>query len=219
MTLRVLGAGFGRTGTVSLQRALEQLGVGPCYHMFEVAKHPEHAPAWLAAVRGARVDWRALLAGYAAAVDWPACVLWRELTAEYPEARVILTVRDSASWYASFRETILPRVENLPPIASLAMRALYDVGREVILRRTFAGGAADAASAIAAYEAHNAEVVAALEGPRLLVYDVAQGWEPLCRFLGVPAPEAPFPHVNARAEFTDALRGGVARGKVTPTRP
>jgi hypothetical protein len=187
--------------------------------MFEVAKHPEHGAAWLAAARGAHVDWPALLAGYAAAVDWPACALWRELTAEYREARVILTLRDSASWYASFRETILPRLENLPPVASLAMQALYDVGREVILRRTFAGRADDEGSAIATYEAHNAEVVAALEGPRLLVYDVVQEWEPLCRFLDVPVPDAPFPRVNARAEFTAALRGGARRHRVKPTRP
>jgi hypothetical protein len=218
MTLRIIGAGFGRTGTVSLQRALEELGVAPCYHMFEIAKHPEHAAAWLAASRGDRIDWRRLLMGYAGAVDWPACVLWRELLAEFPDARVILTVRDAASWYASFCETILPRVVNLPPIQSLSMHALYDVGREVILRRTFAGRAGEAADAISVYEAHNAEVVAELKGPRLLVYDVAEGWPPLCAFLGVPVPATPFPRVNARAEFATALRGGVLRGEVTPTR-
>jgi hypothetical protein len=217
MTLRVIGAGFGRTGTVSLQRALEELGVAPCYHMFEIGKHPEHAAMWLAASRGDRIDWGALLAGYAGAVDWPACALWRELLAEYPDARVILTVRDSMSWYASFCETILPRVVNLPPIESFTMHALYDVGREVILRRTFSGVAADSAGSIAVFEAHNAEVIAELKGPRLLVYDVAQGWEPLCTFLGVPVPQTSFPRVNARAEFSTALRGGALRGKVTPT--
>ena len=149
MSLRIVGAGFGRTGTLSLKLALEQLGIGACYHMMEIPKQPEHAALWLAASRGERVAWDEIFAGYSAAVDWPSCVLWRELLRAYPDARVILTVRDAASWYASFRETILPRLENLPPVASPAMHALYDLGREVILRRTFGGRAGDASHAIA----------------------------------------------------------------------
>jgi hypothetical protein len=207
MTLQLVGTGLGRTGTLSLKLALEQLGVGACYHMMEIPQRPEHAALWLAAERGEPVDWSRILGGYTAAVDWPACVLWRELLAAYPGARVILTVRDAVSWYASFRETILPRLENLPPLASPAIRALYDLGRELILRRTFAGRAADAQYAIAAFEAHNAQVIAALEPERLLVYDVATGWEPLCGFLGLPVPSAAFPHTNSRAGFAAGLRG------------
>ena len=220
MTLRVLGAGLGRTGTLSLKLALEQLGVGACYHMIEVPKQPEHAALWLAAERGEAVDWERIFDGYSAAVDWPACILWRELLAAYPQARVILTVRAAAAWYASFRETILPRIENLPPLASPAIRALYDLGRELILRRTFGGRAADAEHAIAIFEAHNAEVIAALGPDRLLVYDVAAGWEPLCRFLELPIPSGPFPHANSRTGFATGLRRriGDGRSKITPTR-
>lgn len=207
MTLRIIGAGFGRTGTSSLKVALEQLGFAPCYHMFEVATRPEHVPLWLAAHGGERIDWQKMFASYAAAVDWPTCGFWRELLEAYPAARVILTIRDANAWYASFRDTILARLESLPPIASPTIRALYELSNELILRRTFQGAAYDRRGAIDTLEAHNAAVIAGVEPQRLLVYDVAEGWEPLCEFLGVPVPAGAFPHVNPRAGFSAELRG------------
>jgi hypothetical protein len=219
MTLRIIGVGLGRTGTMSLKLALEQLGFGPCYHMMEVAAHPKHASLWMDANRGDSIDWQRIFAGYSAAVDWPTCAFWRELLPVYPDARVILTVRDAASWYTSFRETILARVESLPPLASPSMRALYELGNAIILRRTFRDSAADMSRATAIFEEHNAEVVAAVETRRLLVYDVADGWEPLCLFLAVPIPESEFPKVNPRTEFVSALRsrvGGAGR-RLKPT--
>jgi hypothetical protein len=218
--LRIIGAGFGRTGTMSLKLALEELGFGACYHMTDVAAHPEHAPLWLALARGERIEPERLFAGYAAAVDWPACVLWRELLAFYPDARVVLTVRDPVDWYESFSRTILARSENLPPIVSPAIRALYDLSREVILGQTFGGRAADASHAIAIYNAHNAAAIAALPADRLLVYDVASGWDVLCEFLGSPVPDRPFPRANAGDGFGLSLRdsAGARRAKVTPTR-
>jgi hypothetical protein len=220
MTLQVIGAGFGRTGTLSLKIALEQLGLAPCYHMLEIAAQPEHSALWLAADRGERIDWGKIFAPYSSAVDWPTCVFWRELCVECPEARVILTVRDPAAWYASFRDTILARLESLPPIVSPAIRALYEVSNQLILQRTFRGMAADERRAIAALEAHNAAVIAGLEPQRLLVYDVADGWEPLCAFLGVPVPPAAFPHLNPRAEFSAELRSRApdVRRRLKPTR-
>ena len=219
MTLRIVGAGFGRTGTMSLKLALEELGVRACYHMTELAAHPQHAPLWLALTRGERIDLEQIFAGYAAAVDWPACVLWRELLAAYPDARVILTVRDPVDWYESFSRTILARSENLPPIVSPGIRALYDLSREVILRQTFGGRANDANHAISIYNAHNAAVTAALPADKLLVYDVASGWGALCEFLGLPVPDRPFPHANAGDGFALSLRDsvGARRRKVTPT--
>jgi hypothetical protein len=174
--------------------------------MTEIAAHPEHAPLWLSANRGRAADLRPILDLYSAAVDWPACVFWRELLAMYPAARVILTIRDASGWYESFASTILPRIENLAPIASPGVRALYDVGREIVSERTFAGRAGDQRHAVAAYQAHYAEVGAAVEPDRLLTYDVNAGWEPLCTFLGVPVPEKPFPRANSRASFATGLR-------------
>jgi hypothetical protein len=219
MTLRIIGAGFGRTGTMSLKLALEELGVRACYHMTELAAHPEHAPLWLALARGERVDLEELFAGYAAAVDWPACALWRELLTAYPSALVVLTVRNPAEWYGSFSRTILARSENLPPLTSPSIRALYEVSREVILRRTFGGRANDAAYAIAVYNAHNAAVTAGVAPGKLLIYDVVSGWGPLCKLLGLPAPDQPFPHANFGDGFGLSLRDsvGVRRRNVTPT--
>jgi len=201
VTLQVLGAGFGRTGTLSLKAALTTLGIAPCHHMVEVASHPEQAPRWAAAARDGVPDWRALLKGFCAAVDWPAAALWRELSVDCPDARVILTVRDATAWYASFRDTILEHTAALAPPSGSALRAVYDLTHELVLDGVFAGRADDAAYATGVYEAHNRSVIATIAAERLLVYDVAAGWAPLCRFLDRPVPQAPFPRLNTRAGF------------------
>jgi Sulfotransferase domain len=201
MTLEVLGAGFGRTATMSLKLALERLGFAPCYHMAEIERRREHADVWLRAARGQGPDWRDLFAGYAAAVDWPVATFWRQILAAHDDAKIVLTVRDAAEWYDSFRETIVAKALGPAPPGSLPVKPLYDLSRTVILEGTFGGRALDRAHAIAVYERHNADVVAALEPERLLVFDPADGWEPLSRFLGRPVPDEPFPHANRRSSF------------------
>jgi hypothetical protein len=201
VTLQVIGAGFGRTGTLSLKAALATLGIAPCHHMVEVAGSPEQAPRWVAAARDGAADWHALLEGFRAAVDWPGSAFWRELGVAFPDARVILTVRDAAAWYASFRDTILEHTAALAPPPGSALRAVYDLTHELVLDGVFTGRAADASCAMRVYEAHNRSVVEAIAAERLLVYDVATGWGPLCRFLDRPVPRAPFPHLNTRAGF------------------
>ena len=213
--LRVIGAGFGRTGTLSLKAALETLGFGPCYHMVEVFAHPEHAPMWRAAA-GQPVDWHRLFAGYRATVDWPACAFYAQLMDAFPDARVILTVRDPERWYESARATIY-RMRNPGGGASgAAMRAMFMLGRllvprlrttpdminEVIWQGTFEDRFEDRERAIAVYQQHNEEVKRRVPPDKLLVYQVGQGWEPLCAFLGVDVPaDTPFPHLNDRASF------------------
>jgi hypothetical protein len=215
MPLAVLGAGFGRTGTLSLKRALETLGFAPCYHMIEVARHPAHARAWAAAGRGEPTDWQALLGGYAAAVDWPAAAFWRELIACNPGSRVILTVRDGASWYASFRETIVESTDGLKPPADSPLRTIYELTRELILTGIFDGRYSDEAHARAVYDAHNRAVADSVAPERLLVFDPASGWEPLCAFLDRPVPPEPFPHANTRAGFLREYFGAAARRQRT----
>jgi hypothetical protein len=200
MTLQIIGTGFGRTGTLSLKNALEELGVGSCYHMVEVAKHTEHARTWAAAARGEQVDWKKMFAGYSAAVDWPAAAFWKEILAVHEGARVILTVRESSVWYASFRDTILEKVRGPAPPKGLPVRAIYDLCQDVILERTFEDRT-DMSHAIDVFENHNREVIATIEPRRLLVYDLSEGWEPLCRFLDLPVPGNPFPHLNTRSSF------------------
>lgn len=206
MTLEVIGAGFGRTGTLSLKTALEQLGFTGCYHMYEVMAHLEHAPVWTAASRGEDVDFDTLLIGYRATVDWPACVFWRELMAVFPDAKVLLSVRPPERWFSSFRNTIYevmsrPRPEGveLPP----EFEGLMTMADEVVRDRSFGPRFTDLddAAIIAAYEAHNQEVRDGVPADRLLEFDVAQGWAPLCAFLGVAVPDDPFPNVNDTATF------------------
>lgn len=210
MTLAVIGAGLGRTGTLSLKAALEQLGFGPCHHMTEVAAdHARQSEIWNRVAGGDERDWEAVFAGYRAAVDWPACHYWAELAEAFPEAKVVLSLRDPAKWYASMAETIFrfPMPEAVPYQSGAAMAPMW-FAAEIVMRQTFAGKR-DEASVIAAYERHNAAVRAAIPPERLLEFEVAQGWEPLCAFLDVPVPDTPFPRVNDQAMFRAlASKGG-----------
>ncbi len=193
MGLSVIGAGFGRTGTESMKLALETLGLGPCHHMKEVLANPSQMALWRAAARGEGVDWDAAFAGYRSAVDWPAAYFWRQLSATYPDAKILLTVRSAESWYESMSNTILKVLESSTDPDSLGLRM---VGEGV-----FGGRLGDRAHAIAVYERNNAEVEAALPRERLLTYHLGDGWRPLCRFLDKPIPDVAFPRTNSVEEF------------------
>jgi hypothetical protein len=205
MTLSVIGAGLGRTGTLSLKRALEELGLGPCHHMEEVMQHPEQIPLWHAAGRGEKVDWERLLAGYRSSVDWPSAQFWAELAERYPQAKVVLTRRDPERWYESFSNTILKLLQ-APAPPDPTIRAILDMCGEVIVARAFDGRLDDPNAIKAAFRRHNAAVEAALPPDRLLIFEVAEGWGPLCRFLGVPVPATPFPRVNSTTEFWELVQ-------------
>lgn len=220
MTLEVIGAGFGRTGTSSLKAALERLGSAPCDHMGEVFLHPERAPLWHEAVaakaRGDDFDWERLYAGYMATTDWPGAFFWRELATAYPHAKVLLSVRDPDRWYDSARRTIWALRGN-PEIGQTIAAAIGradgvawmpELVDAVVFEGTFGGRFADKAHAIRVFAEHNAAVQAAIPPERLLVFAVEQGWEPLCRFLGVPVPaDEPFPRLNEGANLEALLRG------------
>jgi len=193
MGLSVIGAGFGRTGTESMKLALETLGLGPCHHMKEVMADPEQKALWRAAARGELPDWDRAFAGYRSAVDWPAAYFWRQLSAHYPRAKILLTVRSAESWYESMSNTILKVLEASTDPDSIGLRL---IGEGV-----FGGRLGDRAHAMAVYEKNNAEVRAAIPRARLLTYHLGDGWAPLCRFLERPVPEIPFPRTNSTAEF------------------
>jgi hypothetical protein len=205
MAIKVIGAGVGRTGTYSLKLALNQLQFGPCHHMEEVLLNmPTQVPLWAAAARG-RPDWEATFAGYESAVDWPTAAFYRELRAAYPSAKFILTHRSPESWVESFSETIyklLAGRESAPP----AMKDWFEMGGAVISKTGFPPGL-DAAGLTRAFLAHTDAVKSAIPADQLLVYQVKEGWEPLCRFLGVPVPAGPFPRTNDRGEFWDRISG------------
>lgn len=198
MTIDVIGAGLGRTGTLTLKIALEALGYDRCHHMTEVFAHPEQEPFWRRAADGNAVDWAEVFAGYRATVDWPGAHFYRQLAGHYPAAKVVLTRRDPERWYDSISTTIFPAlaamVANTPPDAP---GRFSDI---IVTQQTF-GGDLSRDNVIAAYERHNAEVVRTIPPERLLVFEAVQGWDPLCAFLGVAVPDAPFPRTNSRDEF------------------
>jgi hypothetical protein len=211
MDLEVIGAGFGRTGTLSLKLALEELGLGPCYHMVETIAHPEHDALWLALAKGETTDWRPILEGYASTVDWPGVMIWKELAAAYPDAKIVLTVRNPQSWYASAAATIFARMQEARDAEILRARGVADaidpirrrhmaMINAVVVEQSF-DGSLDEANAIHMFNAHNDEVRRLVPPERLLVYEVAQGWAPLCAFLGRPVPATPFPKVNSTDDF------------------
>ena len=209
--VKVIGAGFGRTGTASLKVALEELGYGPCYHMSEIFANPDHIKVWEAAMRGHPADWNRLFRDYRATVDWPGAAFYEELMERYPDAKVILTVRDSDRWYESARSTIY-NIQNiaLSPVFSLAalfiprlrhLRRAALMAADLVWKRTFDGRFEEREYAIKVFERWNKAVEKRVPAEKLLVYEVKEGWEPLCGFLGAKEPDKPFPHLNSAAEM------------------
>ena len=207
MTLRIIGAGFGRTGTLSLKKALEMLGFAKCYHMAEVAEHPEHTELWRAAWRGEE-PWSELFHGCQAAVDWPVAAFWGRLLHVCPDAKVVLTERDAEGWYDSAAATIFQSMKDGLRSADASRRQRMEMAWEIIVDGTFNGDLDNRANAIAAFKANVAEVHRKVSEQRLIVFDPKEGWEPLCRGLGVAVPDVPYPHVNTTGEFVHRWRAG-----------
>lgn len=201
MALQVIGAGYGRTGTLSLKFALEQLGFDQCYHMMEVMKHPEHSQLWSAAHGSGDVDWDAFMSGYQASVDWPSCNLWRQQLAHWPEAKILLSLRDPDDWYDSVMATIYKSTVDGLAHEDPARRAHAQWVSSIIWDPIFNGRMDDRAHAIGCFNRHNETVQEEVPADKLLVYRPGDGWEPLCAFLGVDIPDTDYPRVNSRDDF------------------
>lgn len=205
--LRVIGAGLPRTGTNSLRLALTRLLAGSCYHMFSVKDDPAQARDWVHAFGGDLSGVHARLDGYVAAVDWPSAYFWRELLAVHPRAVVVLSVRSSAAqWWRSFDATVLERKRH--PEMLPGDDGSFAAMRDTLLERTFGPSWAAAPAAVAGYLSHNAQVRAECPAGRLVTWEPADGWGPLCAALGVPEPDEQFPRTNSTGEFharADAL--------------
>ncbi len=207
MALQVIGAGVGRTGTYSLKLAINRLGLGPCHHMEEVLHDmPRHVPLWSAAVAD-KPDWSQIYDGYRSAVDWPTACFFRELAKEFPSAKFVLTQRDPEKWASSFAATIYKLLEGRDQ-APEEMRAWLDMAKDVIARTGFPPDL-DHDRLMNAFIAHNDAVRQAIPARQLLVFEVRQGWEPLCAFLGTPVPDEDFPRTNHREEFWDRVNGKI----------
>lgn len=199
MALKVIGAGLGRTGTLSLKLALEHLGFGPCHHMIEImSASREHIPLWLEVVRG-KPDWDAVYAGFSSTVDYPSCTYWRELADYYPDAKVILSTRDAEGWFDSVQRTIfspqnLEKFKEGPIEEFMNGAVLGDFGDRI----------ADRDFMVDYYRRREQDVIDTLPPERLLAHRSADGWEPLCAFLGVPVPAEPYPRVNTSEDMTQS---------------
>ena len=206
MSLKVIGAGFGRTGTLSLKYALEQLGFDQCYHMLEVTKHKDHRAIWRKAHAGEEIDWDSLFAGYQATVDWPSCNLWREQLDHFPDAKVILSLRSPESWYESVMTTIYATskagVQSENPSARYGSAWAFDL----IWNPIFDNKLDDKAHVISIFKHHNEAVMNEVPADRLLVFEAKEGWEPLCEFLEVPVPETEYPRINTTSQFNQIWR-------------
>ena len=203
MGLQVIGAAFGRTGSHSLAQALAHLGVGPCYTIYDVKKNPSHVALWNDALAERTVDWQELFQGYASTVEWPAVTFLPQILEAFPQAKVILTLRDADAWYTSAEATIFDALELAVhnPNSPGRLGPAIDLTRRLVLERTFEGNHRDREATIALYNRHIQSVIDLVPADHLLQYRLAQGWEPICAFLDAPLPEEPFPHVNDRASF------------------
>ena len=208
MALSVIGAGFGRTGTMSIKMALEHLGLGPCHHMEEVFGNPAQLPNWLAAAKGQQVDWDDVFTGYGSAVDWPSAHYWRELAEVYPNSKILLSVRPAERWWDSFSGTIKKILEIRDTIPEEYPRSVANMGYKIIAEQTFSNAMDDKAKVLSAFQKRIEDVKQAIPAERLLIFDVSEGWAPLCKFLNLPVPDGEFPRSNSKSEFWDDFGGG-----------
>lgn len=205
--MKVIGAGLGRTGTYSLKLAINRLGFGPCFHMEAVLQDRQtQVPLWTEALDGSP-DWTAIYDGFQSAVDWPTAAFYHALYKEYPAARFVLTVRSPESWADSFGATIARLVEGRDE-APEDMRPWLEMVRRLLDQNGLEAGLSRDALA-ERFSTHAEAVKAAIPAEQLLVFDVKQGWAPLCAFLGAEAPDEPFPRTNDRGEFWDLVSAGV----------
>jgi len=203
MALKVIGAGLGRTGTLSLKLALEHLGFGPCHHMAEVfANMPDQLPKWQAVVEG-RPDWDSVFDGFASCVDYPACSYWEQLAERYPEAKIILSLREPDKWFESVSSTIFSQ-----PMTGMILKTPLKLFFETAVLKDFGERIGDRAFMTDYFQSRNEAIIAAVPPERLLVFEAKMGWEPLCAFLGVAVPDVPYPRVNSREEMLGAHGGG-----------
>lgn len=210
MSLEVIGAGFGRTGTLSLKYALEQLGFNQCYHMLEVRNHPEHTQLWRQAHEGQPIDWATMFEGYRATVDWPSCNLWSDLAETFPDASIILTLRDADAWYDSIMNTIYLSSSMRAASDDPVEKASGQWAMDIIWNRIFDGKMDDRAHVTSVFNRHNEDVMNRVPASRLLVFEAKDGWAPLCKFLDRPIPETDYPRVNSTEDFRKIFPAGRA---------
>jgi hypothetical protein len=199
--LEILGAGFGRTGTNSLKIALERLGFGPCYHMYEITKNPGHISFWNAAASNSPVEWISFFKSYKATVDWPASAFVPQIYKAFKSSKVIITVRNPEEWYQSANNTIFHTMANWEANENPETRDRMKMAKKIILDGVFWGKHDNKNHCIGIFNKHINEISNVVPKDNLLIFDVSEGWVPLCEFLKVEIPNEAFPYTNTRASF------------------
>jgi hypothetical protein len=170
--------------------------------MVEVFAKPQSMALWIEAAAG-RPDWDAIFNGYNSMVDYPGAGYWRQLAEYYPDAKVLHSERDPDKWFESTQATIF-EPGSLVTHSEGPMAAFFNS----VIGPPLRAHLHDRATMTDYFRRHNQEVKRTIPPQRLLVYEAGQGWEPLCRFLGVPVPDAPYPSENSRAEFIARVQAG-----------
>ncbi len=225
MSIKIIGAGFPRTGTSTLKECLQILGYSKTYHMKELLVNPEDLHYWTTLKETGTTDWDKLYNGFAATVDFPGYPWYKQHMKQYPDAKVILTVRPFEKWYTSINSTIknagpktLP--QKLMAMAKLAVSARFrkvikcvKFAKQTIFAEELQGKIEDKAEAEKIFDKHIADVKAYVPAEKLLVWDVSDGWAPLCNFLNKAIPNDTFPHANKKENFKEML-GELAKGNM-----
>lgn len=198
--LKVIGAGFGRTGTDSMREALEILGFGPCHHMRALQGDDAHRDNWMKAIESGQHDWDLQLGGFNSSIDWPSAHYWPELIERFPKAKILLTLRSAESWWASFEKTILASLD------ASAKTGRVTPGTLLTRPHIFGGKPLTRENGIAAYEDNTRRVLSTVPADRRLTYTIGDGWGPLCAFLNVDVPDRPFPRSNSSDEFSSIFK-------------
>lgn len=218
MSIKIIGAGFPRTGTNSLKRSLEMLGYEKTYHFKDLMNVPTNLPYWQELQATGNMKWDEIYDGYQASVDFPCYPWYKEHMARYPDAKVIMTVRSFESWYESMRKTIYVSGPQTPiakisllskMLFSARLRNLFKCIKFVknfLFNIQFEGKFDDKEFVRSVWEKHIAEVKAHVPSDKLLVFEVKDGWKPLCEFLGVPEPPEPLPHLNKKENFKQMIQ-------------
>ncbi len=226
MDLKVIGTGLGRTGTMTLKKSLEQIGIGKCFHMVELLDKPKRLKVIKDAYYGKNPDWKELFEGYEATVDYPTCLFYKELLKDNPDAKVIHTTRDFDSWYSSVKETIYRgKPKNLSDGLRLMKNMLtssdfrkvapvFMFNDKLIWSGQFEGKFEDKEFVRSKFMEHEAEVKRTVKPENLLIYNFKEGWKPLCNFLGKPIPNVPFPHTHQRKSFNKKMDKLLIDGKM-----
>jgi hypothetical protein len=204
-SMKIIGAGFSRTGTFSLKQAIQALGFEPCYHGDVIFQRPDHVEVWRKVLQKPP-DWQLLFSGYQAGLDSPICFFWREIRATFPDAKVILTKRDPDEWYESLKASLYQAMMN-PERAPKEIQGALKMAKSIVLDHVFDGRFEDRNYAIEVYNEHNKSVEASFtnDPSSLLIFEVSKGWGPLCDFLDKEIPKIAFPNTNSREQFQASL--------------